>query len=782
MAAGAVPRRRHHHARPDEARRHAARSAWSTSTASTPTYGRIEGGADGPASRRPRRRWPRRRDHPEIRRDYPVIAQIAGARGQPADPQHGDPRRQRAAAHPLHLLPRSELGRLQQARAGLAAAPRWTASTASTRCSASATSASPPIPATSPRRWSRSSAAVEIVGPGGARAHPVRGAAPRPGDTPHVETVLQPGELITGFRVPAGAVDPALALSEGPRPRNPTSSRWPPPRSRSTSTDGVVREARIGARRRRHKPWRAHEAEAALRASGSTRQRASAPADAAFAGARTARRQRLQDRARPAHAGRAPCCKPPRWRSEHGPDADAPLQPRPASAPPTPRIDGRLKVTGAARYASDMPRRRPGLCLSRAPAPSPAAASPRIDDSAARAVPGVLDILTHRNVGDAIKPGKLFSDGGYMGIDHRAAGLRPDLARRPDRRRGGRRQLRGGARGGAPAARSTTPRSSPRPSFDSAGVDDAVAAKDGAERATRTPQVGDADAAPSPAPPVKVDAALRDADPAPQPDRAVHHHLRLGRRQADGLGSRARTSTASSTASPSSSASTRPTSASISPFVGGAFGSRGSLTQRTALVALAAQRLGRPVQAGGHARPGLHHRHLPRRDAPPRPARRRPRRQAAGADPRGLGGHLAGPTTTRSPAPTPSTRLYACPNVASKVSHRPRRPQHAGLHALAARDALSVRAGDRRWTSWPSRSTWTRSSCAGVNDTEHEPIKGLPYTIARADAVLRRGGQGVRLGAARPAAGLDARRRLAGRLGLRHHHLPDPDGRRRPRA
>ena len=34
----------------------------------------------------------------------------------------------------------------------------------------------------------------------------------------------------------------------------------------------------------------------------------------------------------------------------------------------------------------------------------------------------------------------------------------------------------------------------------------------------------------------------------------------------------------------------------VSPFVGGAFGSKGSLTQRTALIAIAARRLGRPVK------------------------------------------------------------------------------------------------------------------------------------------------------------------------------------------
>src|SRR5438067_2625290 len=79
-----------------------------------------------------------------------------------------------------------------------------------------------------------------------------------------------------------------------------------------------------------------------------------------------------------------------------------------------PRVDGRLKVTGEARYASDTPLANPAyavLAMS-------AIARGRIagmDESASRAVPGVLDILTHANIGDAVKPTKLFSDGGYVG-------------------------------------------------------------------------------------------------------------------------------------------------------------------------------------------------------------------------------------------------------------------------------------------------------------------------------------------------------------------------------
>jgi xanthine dehydrogenase YagR molybdenum-binding subunit len=78
-----------------------------------------------------------------------------------------------------------------------------------------------------------------------------------------------------------------------------------------------------------------------------------------------------------------------------------------------PRIDGRLKVTGEARYASDVPLADPVYAFLA----TSAIARGRIvdiDENTSSAVPGVLDILTHRNIGDAIRPAKLFSDGGYL--------------------------------------------------------------------------------------------------------------------------------------------------------------------------------------------------------------------------------------------------------------------------------------------------------------------------------------------------------------------------------
>ena len=69
------------------------------------------------------------------------------------------------------------------------------------------------------------------------------------------------------------------------------------------------------------------------------------------------------------------------------------------------RIDGVAKVTGAARYASDEPVTNPAfgyMLVSRIARGSIHA----IDLTEARAVPGVIDIVTHANVCSGFKPPK----------------------------------------------------------------------------------------------------------------------------------------------------------------------------------------------------------------------------------------------------------------------------------------------------------------------------------------------------------------------------------------
>ena len=71
-----------------------------------------------PAARRARAHGGRsrsRRDQSRLSGHRPV----AEARGQPAGAQHGEPRRQCPAAHPLSLFPRRFVRRVQQAQSGL---------------------------------------------------------------------------------------------------------------------------------------------------------------------------------------------------------------------------------------------------------------------------------------------------------------------------------------------------------------------------------------------------------------------------------------------------------------------------------------------------------------------------------------------------------------------------------------------------------------------------------------------------------------------------------------
>ena len=80
------------------------------------------------------------------------------------------------------------------------------------------------------------------------------------------------------------------------------------------------------------------------------------------------------------------------------------------------RIDAHAKVTGAALYGADQPLSASLPAAAHAilrTAPIARGRIASIDDSAARAMPGVLEILTYKNVGKSIKPAKTFLEGGY---------------------------------------------------------------------------------------------------------------------------------------------------------------------------------------------------------------------------------------------------------------------------------------------------------------------------------------------------------------------------------
>ena len=70
---------------------------------------------------------------------------------------------------------------------------------------------------------------------------------------------------------------------------------------------------------------------------------------------------------------------------------------------PVLRVDGAAKVTGQARYADDEPVADPAFAWLVTSSIARGRVR-RIDVGAAQSVPGVLDILTHEDVGDAVKP------------------------------------------------------------------------------------------------------------------------------------------------------------------------------------------------------------------------------------------------------------------------------------------------------------------------------------------------------------------------------------------
>ncbi len=106
-------------------------------------------------------------------------------------------------------------------------------------------------------------ATVDLQGEDGTRSLPLEELHRLPGDTPHLETNLRPGELITGFHVPSA---PWMRRSLYLKVRDRESYAFALASAAVALDlhDGVVRQVRIGLGGVAAKPWRAHAAEAAL--------------------------------------------------------------------------------------------------------------------------------------------------------------------------------------------------------------------------------------------------------------------------------------------------------------------------------------------------------------------------------------------------------------------------------------------------------------------------------------------------------------------------------------
>ncbi|HUZ11241.1 MAG TPA: xanthine dehydrogenase family protein molybdopterin-binding subunit [Caulobacteraceae bacterium] len=250
------------------------------------------------------------------------------------------------------------------------------------------------------------------------------------------------------------------------------------------------------------------------------------------------------------------------------------------------RIDGRAKVTGAARYPSDEPFANPAYAVL-VTSPIARGRVTGIDADEVRAMAGVLDVLTHANVGELARTPPPPGDAGGSAtttleserIWHDGQIVAVVVAESLESASEAARRLR--VRYAAePAAAG----------FDAPGA----AAEDPHADGAPMPFVGDARAALAAAP-VQVDR--RYSTPAQH-----HNPMELYTTTCAWENGRLIVQEPSQFVHGLRGALARQLSMdpqairALSKYVGGAFGAKGAITARTAWIAIAARRLGRPVK------------------------------------------------------------------------------------------------------------------------------------------------------------------------------------------
>lgn len=387
---------------------------------------------------------------------------------------------------------------------------------------------------------------------------------------------------------------------------------------------------------------------------------------------------------------------------------------------PVPRYDAAAKVTGRATYGADMPLDNPAYAFL----VTSAIARGRInsfDLHDAKNVRGVIDIVTHENA-PKLRESKLFSNGGYAGttiqplksadIAHDGEIIAVVVAESYE-----------AAREAANRVKVSYSAATPSASFDSPGTTKAAAKGQNAQF-KEDPQVGDFAKAFEEAE-VKVaasyDTPTQHHNPMElfstscawmgdnlviyEPSQYVYGLKNGVAEQLDIDADKVRV---------------------VNPYVGGGFGSRGSMTPRTAIIAGIAKRLNRPIKL------------VPTRDqgftiATYRAETRHEIKLGAGRDGKLVAlRHEGAEVSSRADAycvggTKTTTRLYACPNVDSLVSivradrntpgfmRSP--PEVPYLFALeSAMDELAVKLN------------MDPVELRRINDTTSEPIGGKPYT------------------------------------------------------
>ena len=127
-------------------------------------------------------------------------------------------------------------------------------------------------------------ATVDIAGPNGARTIAFAELHRAPGDTPHLEANIAPGELITGFTV-AAATWTRRSMYLKIRDRESYEFALASAAVALDMDGGTVKQARIALGGVAAKPWRAREAEAALTGKSLDDATLTDAAEAAFRGA-----------------------------------------------------------------------------------------------------------------------------------------------------------------------------------------------------------------------------------------------------------------------------------------------------------------------------------------------------------------------------------------------------------------------------------------------------------------------------------------------------------------
>ncbi len=383
---------------------------------------------------------------------------------------------------------------------------------------------------------------------------------------------------------------------------------------------------------------------------------------------------------------------------------------------PVPRYDARLKVTGEARYPADTPLTNPAYAVLVTSAIAKGKIT-KLDIDAARAVPGVLDILTHENTSD-LKQVK-FGEGCSTSIQS----LGPDI-------------LHDGqiiavvvadtfeaASEAAQSVKVGYAEEKPAAGFDAQGVKEVDATTE-SQQHKHLPQAGDAE------------AALASAEVTLEADYATpaqhHNPIELFSTTCVWTGDKLTVYEPSQFVYGLKNGTAQRLGIdpekvrAVSPFIGGAFGSKGVMTPRTALIALAAKRLNRPVKLVVTRDQGF-------TTATYRAETRHHIRLGANRDGKLVGYHHAGWEVSSRPDPycvagvEDSAQVYAFGTVSTKVNivHADRntpgfmRSPPVVPYIFALESAMDEMAEKLNLDPVEFRR---------INDTDKSPVDGKPYS------------------------------------------------------